>query len=130
MAIKKIVLTNDHLKLISHIKFEQFSFGEEIDVNRLGWGIDQWSLFGGTYVLEDVALILGVYDQYIVGTEENPNGRRFEKELEDYMWGLYADIVSNMEYIMDLVLYYSNKGGISEGTYKCNTNTMEWSKMD
>ena len=130
MAIKKLTLTEDHLELISHIKFEQFSYGEEFHINRLGWGIDQWSLFGGTYVLEDVALILGKYDQYIIGTEENANGRQFPKELEDYMWGLYSDIVYNMEYIMDLVLYYSNKGGLTPGVYKCVTNTMKWSKVE
>ena len=130
MAIKKIELTEDHLKLISHIKFEAFTFGEEAAVNRLGWGIDQWGLFGGTYVMEDVALIIGKYDQYIPGTEENANGKQFPKELENYMWGLYNDIVYNMEYIMDLVLYYSNKGGLTPGIYKCTTNTMEWIKEE
>lgn len=130
MAIKKIELTEDHLKLISHIKFEAFTFGQEASVNRLGWGIDQWGMFGGTYVMEDIALILGVYDKYIIGTEENANGKQFPKDLEDYMWSLYGDIVYNMEYIMDLVLYYSNKGGLTPGVYKCTTNTMEWSKEE
>ena len=129
MSIKKINLTEDHLKLISHIKFEQFSFSNEASEKRLGWGIDQWGLFGGTYVMEDVALIIGKFDQYIKGTEENANGRQFPKELEDYMWGLYMDIVADMELIMDLVLYYSNKGGLTPGVYKCNTNTMVWEKM-
>ena len=130
MAIKKINLTDDHLKLISHIKFEQFSFGNEAAIKRYGWGIDQWGLFGGTYVMEDVARIIGKFDQYIKGTEENANGRQFPPELEDYMWSLYMDIVADMELIMDLVLYYSNKGGLSVGTYKCNTNTMVWEKMN
>lgn len=130
MAIKKINLTEDHLKLISNIKFEAFAFGPEAAVNRMGWGIDQWNMFGGTYLMEDVALILDKYDQYIPGTEEDANGKQFPKELEDYFWTLYSDIVYNMEYIMDLVLYYSNKGGLTPGTYKCTTNTMEWNKIE
>ena len=126
MALKKIELTENHLKLISQIKFEAFSFGEDISSKRLGWGIDQWNMFGGTYVMEDVALIIGEYDKFIPGTEDSPSGKRYPSDLEDYMWGIYNDIYSNMEYIIDMVLYYSNKGGLKPGVYKCNTNTMVW----
>lgn len=166
MAIKKITLTEDHLKLIENINFEKFNFDDkqkieelrgyalslelkpkkkkdevtendyyiekikDLEANeRFGWGIDQWNMFGGTYVLEDVALILGKLDQAIQGTEEDPTGRHFPLELEDYMWDLYRYIYENMEYIISLVLYYSNKGGLTPGTYKCIDNIKNWEKI-
>lgn len=129
MAFKKITLNEDHLKLISSIKFESFLFDSETKNSRFGWGIDQYSLFGGTYVMEDVALVLGQFDKYIKGTEEDPLGRQFPKELEDYWWDLYRYIVDNMEYIIDLVFTYVNKGGLSVGTYKLDNNR-KWTKID
>ena len=58
MAIKKITLTEDHLRLISNIKFEKFTVSQGTATERFAWGIDQWNLFGGTFVLEDVSIIL------------------------------------------------------------------------
>jgi hypothetical protein len=129
MAFKKITLNEDHLKLISSIKFEAFIFDGKTENERFGWGIDQYSLFGGTYVMEDVALVLGQWDKQIKGTEESPLGRQFPKELEDYWWELYRYIYENMEYIIDLVFTYVTKGGLSVGTYKLDNNR-QWSKID
>lgn len=126
MSIKKISLNEDHLKLISAIRFEAFDFDTETRNGRMGWGIDQYNMFGGTYVLEDVALIIGKYDQYIKGTEEDPMGRQYPKELEDYMWELYRYIWDNMEYIIDLVFTFVSKGGLKPGDYKYTQNLKEW----
>lgn len=129
MAFKKITFNEDHLKLISSIKFEAFEFDCKSDKSRFGWGIDQYSLFGGTYVMEDVALALGHFDEYIRGTEESPLGRQYPKALEDYWWSLYQYIVDNMEYIIDLVFTFATQGGISVGTYKLDNNG-KWSKVE
>lgn len=129
MAFKKITLNEDHLKLISGIKVEAFIFDGKTENERFGWGIDQYSLFGGTYVMEDIALILGQWDKQIKGTEESPLGRQFPKELEDYWWELYRYIYENMEYILDLVFTYVTKGGLTVGTYKLDNNR-QWSKID
>lgn len=129
MAFKKITLNEDHLKLISGIKVESFIFDGKTENERFGWGIDQYSLFGGTYVMEDIALILGQWDKQIKGTEESPLGRQFPKELEDYWWELYRYIYENMEYILDLVFTYVTKGGLTVGTYKLDNNR-QWSKID
>lgn len=126
--IKKINLTDEHLKLIENIKFEPFIFGADDKNGRFGWGIDQYSLFGGTYAMEDIALILGKWEEYIHGTETSPMGRRYPRDLEDHMWELYDYIYSNMEYIIKLVLYFSNKGGISAGEYVYDTESEEWNK--
>lgn len=171
MAIKKITLTDDHLKLIKNINFESFDLGEYFNTEYISdaiaeiessdemmkkygslrdklvktkdkleyvsdrkqcraWGIDQWSVFGGTWAMEDIALILGCWHKFISGTEENATGREYPEFLEDYFWKLYDDIVSNMEYIISLVLFYTDKGGLTAGVYKCKTSDRIWTKTD
>ena len=138
--VKKLTLTDEHLKLITQLNFEAFEFPGsrepfgfksffkslsrrkgakhfESVYERLGWGIDQYSLYGGTYVTEETSRILGFYDQHIVGTEEDPQGVAFSDELTEHMWELHNYICNNMELILSLVLYYSNKGGLTPGTY-------------
>lgn len=169
--IKKLTLTEDHIKLIKNIKFDAFDMGEyfstegincaidEIESSKdnlkkfgtlrdellrvkeqleivsdkkecKAWGIDQWNLFGGTFVMEDVALILGHFGDFIPGTEESPMGKRYPKELEDYFWESYLFIVENLVLIINLIFYYVDKGGITPGTYKVNTKDMIWEKID
>jgi hypothetical protein len=165
MARKKktLTLTEEHILLISNIKFEKFvmddkehfsllkgmvndlklleddKFKEYNDsvlneihsfnpTSRFGWGCDQWSLFGGTYVLEDIALILGCFDQAIENSENLATGRRYPKELEEKMFSLYEYICENMTDILDLTFTFISKGGIEPGTYECvNYN---WTKKE
>lgn len=158
MARKKtLTLTDEHIALISNIKFEKFVFDDkehysqlkslvndlelskdkkakelnETTLNeiynfephsRFGWGCDQWNLFGGTYVLEDIAMILGYFNQALEDSENLASGRRFPVELENKMYDLYEYIVLNFEDIMTLVLD-SISTGITPGTY-------EWVKSE
>lgn len=153
MARKKtLTLTDEHIALISNIKFEKFVFDDkehysqlkslvndlelskdkkakelnETTLNeiynyephsRFGWGCDQWNLFGGTYVLEDIAMILGYFNQALEDSENLASGRRFPIELENKMYDLYEYIVLNFEDIMTLVLD-SISTGITPGTYE------------
>ena len=167
MAIKKITLTEDHIKLIKGLKFETFEMGDLFSVGKItsaiseiesskenmkkfgkirdelvrikdqietisdkkechAWGINQWSMFGGTYVMEDIAMLIGRYQDFITGTEESNIGKQYPKELEDYMWELYEYIYENLTFIMDLVLKYSIKGGLQVGTYKCIDYELNW----
>lgn len=130
MGWKKITLTEDHLALIENIKFETFEFENDSPHGDYGWGICEYNLFGGTYVLQDIALILGQYDKFIPGTEDDPLGRQYPKELEDYWWDLYRYIWENMEYIISLVFYYVMRGGLTPGTYKCKDNEKIWTKIE
>lgn len=179
MAIKKITLNEDHLKLISAIRFEVFDFDDKesfsklkrlarklqlvdaIELNEasseekdkiallkklndelmneindfnphehIGWAIDKYNLFGGTYVLEDVALIIGKWGDFIPGSEYEPMGRRYPVELEEYMYGLYEYIVDNLVYIESLVHTYCCKGGLQVGTYRCIDYQLDWEKID
>ena len=128
--MKRLTLTDDHIALIQNIKFEAFDYGDDKEDTHWGWAIDQYSLFGGAYVMQDIALILGKFDQYIKGTEESPLGRQYPKELEDYWWGLYDYIYTNMVYIISLVLWSITNGGLSAGTYKCSDDMRTWIKED
>ena len=130
MAIVKIKLTKDILTLITNIHFEKVPDLKSTDKYPLTWGINFFSLQGGSFVFEDIAYIIGKYDEHIPGTEENPLGPQFPKELEDYMWEIHSYIVDNIEYIEDLVHYYCNKGGLQEGVYKCKSNEKAWTKIE
>lgn len=167
--IKKIVLTDEHIKLIKNIKFEQFDMGENFNsefiqnaideiesspdnMRKFGqlrdqlvrakdklalvsdlkechaWGIDQWNLFGGTFVMEDVALILGHFNDFIPGTEDSSMGRQYPKELEDHWWELYLYIVNNMTDIFKIVLQYLDEGGLTPGEYVFDRKNYCWNK--
>lgn len=86
--------------------------------SRFGWGCDQWSLFGGTYLLEDMALILGYFNQAIENSETLATGRRFPEELEEEMYALYDFICENMEDILTLSFTFLPNGGLMPGTYE------------
>lgn len=86
--------------------------------SRFGWGCDQWSLFGGTYLYEDMAMILGYFDQAIENSENLATGRRFPIELENKMYSLYEYIYEHLEEIISLVLYFINRGGLTAGVYE------------
>lgn len=130
MATIKITLTDDLLALISNIHFEKLPNLNTTTKKELNWGINFFSLYGGDFALEDISYIIGKYDEHIKGTEESSFGPRFPNELEDYMWGLHEYIVNNIFYIENLIHYYCNKGGLTEGTYKCNEYDLIWNKVE
>lgn len=130
MATVKIKLTKDHLSLISNIHFKKLPDLESTTKDKVDYSIDMFSLYGGNFAMEDIAYILGKYDQRIEGTEEDPMGPRFPEELENYMWDLHEYISKNILYIESLVHWYSNKGGLTEGTYKCKDYDLIWQKVE
>ena len=117
MAIKKLHITKDKLDLISVLTPKLTDGGVKLDEN---------SLWGGSYLYEDMALVLGFYDEHIKGTEGDFEGRRYSREREKYMGELYDWFKDNINYILSLVLQYSNKGGLKEGTYKCVDYLLNW----
>lgn len=126
-------LVND-LKLNEESSFKEYnqSVLDELynfePQSRFGWGCDQWSLFGGTYLLEDMALILGYYDKAIPSTEELTTGKRFPEEIEEEMYNLYDYICDNMEDIFELVLTSVGNGGITPGVYELKN--FKWNKKN
>lgn len=123
----KLTLTDEHLALISNLRMSKLPDNvETLEIAKLGFDLN--SLYGGSFVLEDISYILGCYDKHIEGTEEKAMGPEFPKELTDHMFKLHYDIMDNIENIEELVHYYSNKGGLTPGTYVCNEWEHIWSK--
>lgn len=118
MAKISLKLTEDHLALIKNIRIHKMDKGYV--------GIDPNSVYGGTFVMEDVAMCIGKFDQYIKGTEEDYDGRKFPKELEDYMWELHSYIWDNLEFIESLVHQFVTDGGLKPGTYTCKDYELYW----
>lgn len=130
MAIKKLTFTEDHLKLIQALTPVKFEFDDDSKNSHIGIGYDTYSLWGGSYLFEDLALILGFYEESIEGTENDFSGRRYSKEREDYMFELYDFFQDNLFYIESLVHQFSTKGGITTGTYKCIDYELNWEKIN
>lgn len=55
--VKRLKLTEDIISLISNFRFKK--------INDKMSGFDTYDLYGGTYLYEDMALILGKFDQMI-----------------------------------------------------------------
>ena len=127
MALLKVTLTEDMLKLISRICFQQVPNEAEFESkDKVTWGIDFASLYGGNFIFEDVSYILGIYDRHVPGTEFDALGPRFSQEDEDYMWGIHSYIVEHIQDIEELVHQFVNKGGLVPGTYVCKVNERIW----
>ncbi|MBP5722890.1 MAG: hypothetical protein J6X18_04880 [Bacteroidales bacterium] len=127
MAFLNVTLTDDMLRLVSRINFEQFPPVESWEGSqKLTWGIDINSLYGGSFMFEDISYILGIYDRHIEGTEFDSMGPRFSKEDEDYMYGLHSYILEHLQDIEEIVHQFCNRGGVKPGTYKCKPNERIW----
>lgn len=121
--IKKITLTEDHLKLIP------FLFIEERGDNLIT--VDKTHLFSlGSHLLEDMAMILGLQDKAIKGTEEAPEGRAYPDDVEKYMLDLHSYLVDNLFYIETLIHQFATRGGLKATTYKCKDNELLWTIAD
>lgn len=130
MAIKKITLTEDHIKLIRALNPVKFEFDDDDSKSRFCVGYDSYSLWGGSFLFEDIALILGFYEESLPGTQDDYTGRRYSKEREDYMLELYDFFEENLDYIESLVHQFCDKGGLTPGTYKCIDYQLNWEKID
>lgn len=130
MALKKFVITEDHIKLLQAINFETFVFDGDSRNGRFGWGIDQYAPWGGNYPIEDIATVLGHYFDSIPGTENDYDGRKYPDELQDRFFSLYEEITENLPLLFSLLIYYTDKGGLTPGTYKCNPRIKDWKKIE
>ena len=130
MAVKKLKLTEDHIKLIQAMNPVKFEFDNDSKNNHIGVGYDTYSLWGGSYLYEDIALILGFFEESMEGTENDYTGRRYSKEREDHMNELFDFFEENLYYVESLVHQFSCKGGLTPGTYKCIDYQLNWEKID
>jgi hypothetical protein len=69
-------------------------------------------------------MAIGCYDKRVEGSEDESHGIIFEdEELENKMYDMHEYIMKNITDIENLLHYWSNKGGLTEGTY--NTITLQ-----
>ena len=131
MATLKITLTEDVLKLVSNIRFKEYTKYEEDDQrDHIGYEIDLNSLYGGDFVLEDISFILGMYDRHIVDTEEDFDGPKFNEDDTKYMYELHDFVVDNLNNIEEILHQMIFKGGIKPGTYKCKDWQHIWEYVE
>lgn len=172
MAKLKIKFTEDQIKLIKALRFEQINpkfyvtpAHEDVSVeevgntrfnviswNRMGnggfetvapitvqnamdlgdnlYGIDSYNLWGGTYILEDMALILGKMDKLIEGTSEDPDGPKFDEETTQYFFEMANFIVDNLCNIEEILHQFCTEGIQADTTYSCKPNEHIWHKEE
>jgi hypothetical protein len=118
--IKKLTLNEDHLKLINMIRF-QSDGKDKVYISRE----NPYILFGH---LCDLALVLGLKDKEIPGTEEDPDGAAYPDDVENYILSIHHYIVDNLYDIEVLIHQMALQGGITPGTYKCIDSEEIWSK--
>lgn len=128
MQLLKVTLTDDMIKLISCINFQEYEkITDDTDSHNVFYGVDLNSLYGGNFVFEDIARILNLYDKVIQDTETLSTGPRFPMEIEDYMWETHCYILDNLAYIEQILHQHCTKG-ISAGTYVSKNNQLIWNK--
>ena len=120
MAKIYVNLTEDHLKLIRNLNVQELK-------NDIV-GIPKDNLYGGTYKYEQMALILGLMDKAVKGTEEDINGTLYEKDTQLYMMELDKYITDNLLNIEEIVRQFCLTGGITPGKYVCKDYQHIWQK--
>ena len=92
------------------------------------YGIDSFNLWGGTYIYEDIAYIIGKMDHVLEETLEDPDGPKFDDETTQYMDELASFIIDNLVNIEEILHQFCTEG-IQEGVvYTCKPNEHLWSK--
>lgn len=119
--IKRITLTEDHIKLLKLVRYEEGENGNILIIDKN----DPYILSGR---IEDLALALGFYDKMIPGTENDAEGGAFPDEIEEYLVGVHEYIRDNILDIELLIHQLAFSGGITPGTYKCIDTEGIWEK--
>lgn len=120
--IIKLEINEDIIKLIKNLKFERISDKH--------WAIDSYNLWGGTYIWEDMAHILG-YEKYVIPhTVENPMGARYEEEYQQKMEKYDGFIIENMVFLEEIIHQFIDKGGVRPGIYTAVDYNRIWEYKD
>lgn len=127
--IEKLTISEDVIRLIPHFNFtEAPQISDLSDEQTPRWGLDYNSIYGGSFLLEDLALILGVYDKVIPETAENADGPRYPEDVEQRLLDAHTFVIEHMKDIEDIIHQFVVKGGITAGTYKCDHRIRIWER--
>lgn len=121
-----ITLTKEALDLCATIKVREMELPSEIAGGTVIAGIEKTSVYGGSDLLEDVSMAIGCYELRDKDSDESPNGILFDEDLENKMYTLHEFVMDNLVNIETLIHYWSNKGGLTPGTY----DTITLQKID
>lgn len=119
--IVTLKLNEEHLELIRNFRFDIAS-SREIKIDTI-------NPYGGGFLLEDIAIILGIYDKHIKGTECDFDGAKFPPDVVKHMLELHYYIQDNMYNILNLVHQFATEG-IKPGTYKAVYREQIWKKIN
>lgn len=112
-----LVFTEDIIKLIKLLKVQKFSDSRV--------GIDNYGLYPESHLFDFMALVLGLQDHRIPGTEENPLGAEYDEETTNYLHELDSFIVENLEFIEEIIHQFCEVG-IRPGKYSCLAYNRIW----
>lgn len=118
----KLNITDDIIKLIPFFNLQN-------DENEIR--IDKHHLYLlGEHLLDDLGIILGKDELADKTSREDPDGKIFPKDVEDYMLSVHQYIVDNLHLIETLIHQYIIMGGIKPGIYECNAKDMIWYRKE
>ena len=115
-------LTEDHLKLVRFFNIED----KDDDILAINKKV---MLTMQTHLLDDVAMILGLKDKAIKGTEEDPDGAAYPDDVEKYLLDTYHYVSENLYYIETLI-HQKCTEGVVPGHYKALDRDLLWQKVE
>lgn len=118
----KLTFTPDHIALIRALNFEKF------DDNH--YGLDNYCLWGGTYIWEQIAFILGIHDHAYPETLEDPTGPKFPPEDMERMRDLDSFMVEHLQHIEEILHQFCTEGIQPGVTYWCYDYQRLWHKEE
>ena len=112
-----LVFTDDIIKFIKLMKVQRFNDGQI--------GFDNYDLYPESHLFDFMAMVLGLQDHRMKGTEENPLGAEYDEEAMKYMFEIDSFIVENIEYIEEILHQFCDVG-IKPGKYSCLAYQRIW----
>ena len=131
MAKIKVTLTDDHIALIKNFRFNKLKAQTTTpweDEDRY-YGVDTYGIYGGTFLFEDMAIILGKQDKMIPGTQEDVDGPKYDEDTTKYLKELDEYICMHIQDILEITHQFCITG-LKPGTYTCLDYVRIWSYGD
>lgn len=136
-----------------------YRIGELLDKNHVAldglFGFDTFNLWGGTFLWEQMAYILGYQDAIVPSTKEDPSGPKFyetvytgldengkriisleehegleKMDVIEHLKDLDSFMVTNLTYIMDILLQFCTEGIQKGVTYWAYDYQRIWHKEE
>lgn len=117
MAKIKLKLEEKHIDLIRNFKYEI--------INDYKVGVDIYNPYRGSHLMEDLAMIFGIWDKYTEGTENDFDGRKYGFETEKMMLDYHNYVIDNLKFILSIMSQFIDTG-VKSGTYTAIDTVLDW----